>query len=572
MATSNFSGFDDASNSWFWNGNKTTADRYRYELSRQQETTLKQVNDLITREAAQVVAPAAGFSQQEYGGFLRQVVPTLLDQYGRVNATAAIQFYDQSRDYWTKVLSDASQGGRDARRSAATRFATARTRSSLAVAQGYAAQFADTYDTVSKTDAVVNFAMKVRAKSGHAPSVEAMNNALTREVASYHRDTVLFNSALDPYVSRVQRVAQATACEFCRLMALGSTNGKVRVSTYAAKFHSHCHCTIQPLFDGEQPVRPDYYDKFEKEYAEASKKGGSAKNILAEWRGNSKAANVAIPTPETSKLIKVPATKVAPKAPSKPEITRQQVTEATLRKDPNAEQLYLDYKAQQIAKQQAESAAIRANPTIPKQWWWQKDPKAINSEDLVLAQAVSLDQAGFNLKKLDVPDSIENAALVTNPRFSEGYSYQNNCARVSQAYELRRRGYDVVANGKNLKDNYSQSTGVFLRGWTNPATGKNALDEAIKVAGPNALKSTVESFPAGSRGAVWFRYPRKQEGHILNWENVDGKLLFVDAQPGKIGADAVANFKGIKLKDIHVVRLDNMEPSAQVAHYLEGLD
>lgn len=274
-------------------GRRITYARWKYEQSRQQEAVLRQVNDLITNEAANAVAAGASLGQQEYGAFLRDlVVPNLLDKYGTINATAAIQFYDQSRTQWEELYSSASTGGRDARRSASSRFARARTQGAINAAQGYAAQFADTYDVIGKTDTVVNFAMKVRSKSGQAPSVAAMNNALTREVASYHRDTILFNSALDPYVQRVQRVAQASACEFCRLMALGSTNGKVRTSTYAVKFHSHCHCTIQPLFDGEQPVRPDYYDKFEKQYAEASKSGGSAKSILAKWRANEKSADV----------------------------------------------------------------------------------------------------------------------------------------------------------------------------------------------------------------------------------------------------------------------------------------
>lgn len=267
-------------------GRRITYARWKYEQTIQQEATLKRVNDLITNEATNAVAAGAGLGQQEYGAFLRDlIVPNLLDKYGQINATAAIQFYDESRTVWNELYGSTYQAGRDARRTAATRFATARTQGALQVAQGYAAKYANDYDVIGKTDAVVNWAMKVRAQSGHAPSVAAMNNALTREVAMYHRDTVLFNSALDPYATRVQRVAQATACEFCRLMALGSTNGKVRLSTYAAKYHDNCHCTIQPLFGNDQPVRPDYYDKFEKEYAAASKSGGSAKSILKTWRG-----------------------------------------------------------------------------------------------------------------------------------------------------------------------------------------------------------------------------------------------------------------------------------------------
>jgi hypothetical protein len=261
-------------------GRQITYARWRYEEQVKQEAVLKQVNDLITNQASAVVSAGASLGLQEYGGLLREVIPTLLDQYGNINAQAAIDYYNSLSMEQIRV------NGSETR--TANRLAARRTQSALAVAQGYTATFADTYDVVAKTDAVVNFAMKVRATQGHAPSVDAMNNALTREVAMYHRDTVLFNAALDPYVSRVQRVAQASACEFCRLMAIGSDNGKVRVSTYAVKFHDHCHCTIQPLFQGEAPVRPDYYDSFEAQYNDASASGGNAKDILSNMRKTTK--------------------------------------------------------------------------------------------------------------------------------------------------------------------------------------------------------------------------------------------------------------------------------------------
>jgi hypothetical protein len=267
-------------------GRRITYARWRYEEQVKQEAVLKQVNDLITQQATAVVSVGANLDLQEYGGLLREVIPTLLDQFGNINAQAAIDYYNAMQIEWLKTYGDQarSMASRGNVNRAASRNAAARTQGALQVAQGYTATFADTYDVVSKTDAVVNFAMKVRATQGHAPSVDAMNNALTREVAMYHRDTVLFNAALDPYVSRVQRVAQSSACEFCRLMALGSNNGKVRVSTYAVKFHDHCHCTIQPLFEGEAPVRPDYYDSFEAQYLDASSGGGSAKEILSNMR------------------------------------------------------------------------------------------------------------------------------------------------------------------------------------------------------------------------------------------------------------------------------------------------
>lgn len=287
-------------------GRKISEARWRYEQNAKQEAVIRNVNTLIQAEATAAVSVGADFGQQEFGGLLRNVVPNLLDDYGAINATAAVNYYNEMRD--TYRAQNVRTESRTGFKRKADRFAIARTRAAVQINQDptrFVAQYAPTYDTISKSDAVINYTMKVRATAGHAPSVDAMNRALTREVASYHRDTVLFNAALDPYVDRVQRVAQFNACEFCRLMALGSTNGTVRTSSYAVKFHDNCHCTITPLFKGEQPIRPDYYDEFEKQYQAVSGAGKTSDEILAAWRKELKDGRpigAPAPTPVTNSV------------------------------------------------------------------------------------------------------------------------------------------------------------------------------------------------------------------------------------------------------------------------------
>lgn len=255
MADSNFVTTPD--------GRTISYTQWKLELIAQQEEVLKNVNTLIIADATNAVSVGAGLGQQEYGALLRQVVPNLLDQYGNINSVAAIQYYDTIRNEWATNVADKAVGE-------------------------YTAQFADNYNLEARTNSVVNYAMQIRAKEGHTASVEAMNNALTRQVAMYHRKTIVFNSAMDNSVSKIQRVVQPNACEFCKLMAIGSTNGLVRTSTYTVKFHDHCHCTIQPIFSGEEYVTPSYYGDFEAEYVQASIGGGTAKGILANWRKNTK--------------------------------------------------------------------------------------------------------------------------------------------------------------------------------------------------------------------------------------------------------------------------------------------
>lgn len=272
-------------------GRQVTYARYRYEETIKQERILAQVNTLMLDQTTPALSVGRDMAQQEYGGLLRTLVPQFVDQFGNLNATAAIQFYDDLELGWLQANGESARlrAGRKNVVKQARRYATARTASAIALAgmdaKTFQAVYAKDYELASKSERVIGWAMKQRALNGHDASVSAMNNALTREVASYHRDTVLFNAGLDENVHRVQRVAQANACSFCRMMALGSTDGSVRTSSYAVKFHDHCHCTIQPLFAGESPVRPDYYDDFEKQYKEARDNAGSgkARDILRSW-------------------------------------------------------------------------------------------------------------------------------------------------------------------------------------------------------------------------------------------------------------------------------------------------
>ncbi len=524
-------------------GRRITYARWRYEQAATQEATLKRVDTLITNAGTRAVSAGRSLAQQEYGALLRTVVPNLLNDYGNINATAAVNYYDQLRDVFRETYPNRrAEYSRNAIRSQANRYATARTRSAIALnlldPDDFRARYVPTYNVLSKTDSVVNYAMKIRSQYGHEPSVQAMNNALTREVGMYHRDTILFNSALDPYVQKVQRVAQASACEFCRLMALGSTNGEVRVSTYAAKFHDNCHCTIQPLYQGEDPIRPDYYDEFEEQYTTATRAApnGSAKSILAEMRKlQAKPARVPAPTPSASTAVRAPSAKVTPGS---------------------------------------------LNPQLTNDWYFLRPEGTggLTVTELIaqrqLAKTVVLDQSGYSLRRMKTPDTLEQAAKRTNPRFDEDRLYKVNCARVVNAYELRRRGFDVTAS-KKVNDN-SQTDPTFQGTWINPTSKKTAWDEAIPVSNSyqranraRATKATIlQNYPEGARGAVTFTYVRGRSGHVFNWEIQNGKVIWVDAQPNIVGDKRDEIFESAK--NIFVTRYDDKVPNISVLQFLES--
>lgn len=234
--------------------------RAQYDLQRRNQANLKRVTDLLANEATRVLGTGRNITgQQDMGGFLRTVVPGLIDRYGNVNAAVAVEYYDAQRLAFMEKHSAYPGAPRSVRTNArrrAERVATARTQGQLYVAK------LPKFDAIAKADTVVNYGMALFQGAGYDALTSEVTNAMTRAVASYNRDTMLFNSALDDAVVGVQRVAEPNACDFCQTVAFDSYGG-VRVSDYAVEWHNNCHCSLETIYVGDSKYRPDYYDDFE---------------------------------------------------------------------------------------------------------------------------------------------------------------------------------------------------------------------------------------------------------------------------------------------------------------------
>lgn len=250
-------------------------ERQKYEAARRNQASLNQVNALLIRESNAVLSNAQGLEQQQMGGFLRSVVPGLIDRYGKVNATVALQYYDEQR---------LAARARAESKSRAQRLAAAKL-----TGQIYKAKLPE-FQPVQTAEPIIGYGMAKFMNDGFEPMREVLNNAMGRAVASYNRDTLLYNASLDDAVITVQRVAEPNACAFCALMAFSSTRSAagqsmdVRTTSYAVDFHDNCNCTIETIYEGDEPIRPDYYDQFEQEYFDTS--GVNAKHVLQQWREN----------------------------------------------------------------------------------------------------------------------------------------------------------------------------------------------------------------------------------------------------------------------------------------------
>lgn len=226
----------------------------RYALLKRNQANIRQVNNILVDEALKVTALGASLDRQQLGGFLREVVPGLIDEFGNVNAATAVEYYNDQR-----LAALGRNPGRQAARRQAERVARARLQSAIYVAT------LPKFNVQAKAEPIIGYAMSMFTKNGFDAMRPELANALTRAAASYNRDTLLYNSALDSSVVGVQRVAEPNACEFCRTVAFGSRNNRYqpRITSYAPNWHNNCNCSIETIYEGDSLYRPDYYDEFE---------------------------------------------------------------------------------------------------------------------------------------------------------------------------------------------------------------------------------------------------------------------------------------------------------------------
>lgn len=173
-------------------------------------------------------------------------------------------------------------------------------------------------------------------------------------------------------------------------------------------------------------------------------------------------------------------------------------------------------------------------------------PFRINPENL----KASLGEKGRNI---GIANALEGANPFYNGRNGAQGDFSENCQRAVVAYELRRRGYDVLAlptySGDKLPAG-GRWKGAFQK------AKEVAVGRSTPQATQNALEKEMKSYGHGSRGIVSI------PGHVFNVENVNGKIKYVDAQTNTIyNSKNVFSRIGKKSNQISLIRTDNLRIS-----------
>lgn len=184
---------------------------------------------------------------------------------------------------------------------------------------------------------------------------------------------------------------------------------------------------------------------------------------------------------------------------------------------------------------------------------------------------------GIKGKQKSIGDARKNA----NPYYSESYAeYSENCQRCVVAYELRRRGYDVVAQATYQGDKWP--TNIFIDGrvlgrWR--GAFRHAKTDDIGVAGNNAkaesrvlrkLTSKMHEYGSGARAIVRIGYRDSHMGHVFNVENRGGRIYYVDAQNGYryTNADMRGLMKLVNTRSVTLTRTDHLRISGRAKEFV----
>ena len=162
-------------------------------------------------------------------------------------------------------------------------------------------------------------------------------------------------------------------------------------------------------------------------------------------------------------------------------------------------------------------------------------------------------EAKSGLPKMRKEERKEDTLQKVNP--SKGThlaSSGNNCCLCTIAYDMRRRGYDVIAN-QHAPINLLYDVGPEDVSWM------YGFPKETKTGSVKGLEKALSKQPDGARGAAFCTWGQGTSGHVVAYEVENGKPILYDAQTGD-RYDKVSDLFD-DVKETSYIRLDNKEPN-----------
>lgn len=160
--------------------------------------------------------------------------------------------------------------------------------------------------------------------------------------------------------------------------------------------------------------------------------------------------------------------------------------------------------------------------------------------------------ARANMPLSKKPDTADEALQKVNPSKGTHLASGNNCCLCTIAYDLRRRGYDVMANQNapiNLLYDISPDDVSWMYGFPKEIVMKT----------PSSLQKALDSQPNGARGAAFCTWKGGNSGHVVAYEVQNGHAKLYDAQTGTKYNNVKDLFDDVETTSF--IRLDDKQPN-----------
>ena len=165
---------------------------------------------------------------------------------------------------------------------------------------------------------------------------------------------------------------------------------------------------------------------------------------------------------------------------------------------------------------------------------------------------------------MDSDEILEKVVKPINPGFPES-GHTMNCKRCTFAYELRRRGYDVMATpsvhgaGQNL---YSEYQAMKEHNYYYMSSFYKERVDIVKSKLPSGATPAIEIYNAlgkmtnGARGDLTI-FRNDGSGHSIAWEIVNNKPVIFDCQSGSVYKTINDFIEAPYINSAYITRLDN---------------
>lgn len=169
------------------------------------------------------------------------------------------------------------------------------------------------------------------------------------------------------------------------------------------------------------------------------------------------------------------------------------------------------------------------------------------------------------------PFTITNCRNNSNP-----YKGEDNCVHCVVTYELRRRGYDVIALPSYSAEKWQE---VNIGGYSSADRWRGAFRGAktVSIGGKSSsevllnLDSQMKEYGSGSRATVRIYVPSIREYHVFNVENNNNRINYVDVEVGAKynKVEMVEMFDNAPNYDVTLTRTDNLRLSDRARFFVK---